>query len=424
MPDIKYIKDNAELVKKNAIDRNVKIDVDKILSLYDKKVSTQIKTDGLRQKRNDNSLKMKTQLNPEERLKLVEEGKEYKNAIAVCEEEERKLEKELNEELNKVPNMTHETTPIGKTDKDSKELRKVGEIKNFNFKPKDHVTIGQDLDLIDFDNASIVSGQKFYYLKNEGVLLELALTQYGIKKLIEKGFTPYMTPDLAKNTILEGIGFNPRGDETNIYSIENTDLCLVGTAEITLGGLYFNKLLKEGDLPVKMVGFSHCFRTEAGAAGQATKGLYRVHQFSKIEMFIICKPEDSDNMLEFLRSTEEEIYQELGIPYRVLDVASGDLGNPAYKKYDLEAWMPGRNDYGEITSTSNCTDFQSRRLNVKYKNGEGKNIFAHMLNGTVIAVPRVIISILENFQNEDGSIDIPKVLIPYMGKDKIIKNKL
>jgi len=242
-----------------------------------------------------------------------------------------------------------------------------------------------------------------------------------IKKLIEKGFTPYLTPDLAKNTILEGIGFNPRGDETNIYSIENTDLCLVGTAEITLGGLYYNKLLKEEDLPIKMVGFSHCFRTEAGAAGQATKGLYRVHQFSKIEMFVICKPEDSDDMLEFLRNIEEEIYQEIGIPYRVLDVASGDLGNPAYKKYDLEAWMPGRNDYGEITSTSNCTDFQSRRLNIKYKNTEGKNIFVHMLNGTVIAIPRVIISILENFQNEDGTIDIPKILIPYIGKDKITK---
>ena len=241
--------------------------------------------------------------------------------------------------------------------------------------------------------------------------------------MVKKGFTPYLTPDIAKASILEGIGFSPRGAETNIYSIENTEQCLVGTAEITLGGIYRNKVIDENKLPIKMVGFSHCFRTEAGAAGQATKGLYRVHQFSKVEMFIICHPEKSVEMLETLRSIEEELYQSLGIPYHVLNIATGDLGNPAYKKYDLEAWMPGRGGYGEITSTSNCTDFQSRRLNIKFKDKEGKRTIAHMLNGTVVAVPRVIISILENFQNEDGSVTIPKVLVPYTGFEKIERKK-
>lgn len=423
MLDIKFIKDNVEYIKENINRRNVAADVDKLINLYNIKVELQKKIDNLRKQRNENSSKMKLDLPMDEKQRLVDEGKELKNLISNLENEERNIESEFLSELYKIPNLTHSTTPIGKSDKDSKELRKVGIIPNFKFMPKDHVNLGQLLDIIDFDKASIVSGQKFYYLKNQGALLELALIQYGIKKLVSKGFTPYLTPDLAKSTILEGIGFNPRGNESNIYSLENSDLCLVGTAEITLGGLYYNNVFKESELPIKMVGFSHCFRTEAGASGQLTKGLYRVHQFSKVEMFVICKPDDSDNMLEILRSIEEEIYQELEIPYRLLDVASGELGNPAYKKYDLESWMPGRKDYGEITSASNCTDYQSRRLNIRYKNLDNKNIFVHMLNGTVVAVPRVIISILENFQNEDGSVSIPKVLVPYVGFDKISKEK-
>ncbi len=366
---------------------------------------------------------MKQKLSQEERERLIEEGKNLKNKIAELEEKEREIEKKFMEELYKIPNLTHPATPIGDTDKDSVELKRVGKIKEFTFKPKDHTELAEILDIVDFENAAIVTGQKFYYLKNEGALLELALINFAMKKLISKGFIPYLTPDLAKSSVVEGIGFNPRGEETNIYSIANSDLCLIGTAEITLGGLYSNKILQEKELPVKMVGFSHCFRTEAGAAGLATKGLYRVHQFSKVEMFIFCKPEDSEKFHNELREIEEEIYNELEIPYRVLDIASGDLGNPAYKKYDLEAWMPGRNDYGEITSTSNCTDFQSRRLNIKYKDSEGKNHFVHMLNGTAIAVPRLIIAILENFQNSDGSVEIPIALRPFMGIEKIVPRK-
>lgn len=418
MLDIKFVRDNIEEVQKNIEKRCVKANAQLVVDLYKKKNELQLEIDELRKARNDNAAKMKQKLTDDERAKLVEEGKTLKNKIAEIEEESKKVDIQYFEEAMKLPNMTDPTSPVG-TEEASVEIKKVGVIPEFSFQPKDHVTLGEELDIIDFDSGSDVSGNKFYYLKNEGALLELALVQYGINFLVKKGFTPYLTPDIAKASILEGIGFSPRGEETNIYSIENTEQCLVGTAEITLGGIYRNKVIDENNLPIKMVGFSHCFRTEAGAAGQATKGLYRVHQFSKVEMFIICHPEKSVEMLETLCGIEEELYQSLGIPYHVLNIATGDLGNPAYKKYDLEAWMPGRGSYGEITSTSNCTDFQSRRLNIKYKDKEGKRTIAHMLNGTVVAVPRVIISILENFQNEDGSVTIPKVLVPYTGFEKI-----
>lgn len=420
MLDIKFVRDNIEEVQKNIEKRNVKANAQLVVDLYKKKNELQLEIDELRKARNDNAAKMKQKLTDDERAKLIEEGKTLKSKISEIEEESKKIDMQYFEEAMKLPNMTDPTSPVG-SEEASIEIKKVGIIPEFSFQPKDHVTLGEELDIIDFDSGSDVSGNKFYYLKNEGALLELALVQYGITFLVKKGFTPYLTPDIAKASILEGIGFSPRGEETNIYSIENTEQCLVGTAEITLGGIYRNKVIDENNLPIKMVGFSHCFRTEAGAAGQATKGLYRVHQFSKVEMFIICHPEKSAEMLETLRGIEEELYQSLGIPYHVLNIATEDLGNPAYKKYDLEAWMPGRGGYGEITSTSNCTDFQSRRLNIKFKDKEGKRSIAHMLNGTVVAVPRVIISILENFQNEDGSVTIPKVLVPYTGFEKIEK---
>ncbi|HOV14395.1 MAG TPA: serine--tRNA ligase, partial [Spirochaetota bacterium] len=342
MLDIKFIKDNVELVCENIKKRNVKADAKLVVELYNKKISLQGVLDKLKNQKNENAAKMKAKLSDDERAKLVEEGKQIKNDIAKLEEDERLVEEDYNKEMMKIPNLTHPETPIGDTDKDSKELRKVGVIPNFSFKVKDHVELASILDVIDFESGTSVSGQKFYYLKNEGAMLELALIQYAMKLLVEKDFTPYLTPDMARASILQGIGFNPRGNETNIYSIENSDLCMIATAEITIGGMYANKILNEKELPLKIAGFSHCFRTEAGAAGLATKGLYRVHQFSKVEMFVICKPEDSESFHETLREIEEEIYKNLKIPYRVLDIASGDLGNQAYKKYDLEAWMPGR----------------------------------------------------------------------------------
>ena len=270
-----------------------------------------------------------------------------------------------------------------------------------------------------------MAGHGFYFLKNEAVLLELALTQYAVQKLVQHGFTLHTTPDMAKIEVLEGTGYQPRGNETQIYSIAGMDLCLVATAEIPLGGILKDQILEASQLPLKFAGISHCFRTEAGAHGKATRGIYRVHQFTKVEMFSFTAPdvEASDAIHAEIVAIEEEIFQGLGIPYRVLDIAAGDLGGPAYRKFDLEAWMPGRGEageWGEVTSASNCTDFQARRLGTRCKSPDWKGTkYVHTLNGTAIAVTRAIIAILENYQQEDGSIIIPEVLRPWVGKSKI-----
>jgi seryl-tRNA synthetase len=285
------------------------------------------------------------------------------------------------------------------------------------------VELGEKHDLIDFAGGARVAGQGFYYLKNEAVLLELALQRYALGMLLEEGFTPVITPDLARTEILYGIGFNPRGPETQIYSIENSDLNLVATAEITLGGLNSGETIPAEDLPLFFCGISHCYRTEAGAAGRASRGLYRVHQFTKVEMFAFTTPEQSDAAHERIKDIECRIFDGLGIHYRVIDTASGDLGGPAYRKYDLEAWMPGRGnggEYGEVTSASNCTDYQARRLGIRYKvKGEKGTNFAHTLNGTAVAISRAMIAVLENYQQADGSIVVPEVLRSWVGKDRI-----
>ena len=425
MLDLKYIKENSDAVKKNVADRFMTVDVDRVVELYDKRNALISETDGLRQQRNENAKKMKGPLEQEARQKLIDEGKKLKEEIAKAEEEAKTVETELFELAGRVPNMAHPDAPIGKEDKDNLEISRSGKVPEFSFKAKNHVELGEELDLIDFDTAARVSGTKFYYLKNEAVILELALSRYAIDVLMKKGFMPTITPDIAKEEILEGIGFNPRGTESNIYNIEETGTCLVGTAEITLGGYHAGQILDAEKLPIKMAGLSHCFRREAGAAGQYSRGLYRVHQFSKVEMFVYCLPEDSEKIHRELLAVEEELFSSLDIPYRVVDTCTGDLGAPAYRKYDLEAWMPGRGEkgeWGEVTSTSNCTDYQARRLGVRYKDAEGKNRHVHMLNGTAIAISRAIIAIMENFQTEDGSIRIPEKLVPYTGFD-IIKRR-
>ncbi len=293
----------------------------------------------------------------------------------------------------------------------------------FDFKPLDHVELGEKLGLFDFEGGAKVAGHGFYFLKNDAVLLELALERYALDVLMAEGFTPTMTPDLARNEILHGTGYIPRGPETQIYSIADSDLSLIATAEITLGGLLAEETLDAEQLPIKVCGISHCFRTEAGAGGRAARGLYRVHQFTKVEMFAFTLPEASDAMLEYFRDLECRIFDGLGLAYRVVDTATGDLGGPAYRKYDLEAWMPGRGEqgeYGEVTSTSNCTDYQARRLQIRYRNkGEKGTSLVHTLNGTAIAISRAIIAVLENNQQADGSITVPDVLRKWMGKDRI-----
>jgi seryl-tRNA synthetase len=422
MVDIKFIRENLDAVKQNITNRNMEADPDQAIALADRRSNLIQEIDSLRQLRNENAQKLKGPMEAQVRQDLIDQGKKLKEQIPDLEVELKQIEEELQQVLSRIPNMAHPKAPIGKEDKDNLEIKRVGEPTTFSFTPKDHVELGEILDIIDFEAATQVTGPKFYYLKNQGVYLELGLIRYALDILQKKGFIPMITPDLAKEEVLEGIGFNPRGAESNIYTLEGTGTALVGTAEITLGGYHMNQILQEDRLPLLYAGVSHCFRREAGASGQFSKGLYRVHQFTKVEMFVYCTPETSEQIHEQLREIEEEIFSGLEIPFRVVDTCTGDLGAPAYRKYDLEAWMPGRGeqgDWGEVTSTSNCTDFQSRRLGVRFKGDTGKG-FVHMLNGTAIAVSRGIISILENFQQEDGSVTIPKALQPYLGFDKIL----
>jgi len=431
MLDYKFIVENKSAVSGNIADRFMKADVEAVVKLYSRRTELTTNLQSLQQKRNANADAMKGKLSQEDRNVLIEEGKKLKEEISSAEAELSSMETQLLTEARKIPNMAHPDAPVGREDKDNLEVKKSGVIPDFEFDPEDHVKLGQDLDIIDFDAGTKVSGTKFYYLKNEGVFLELGLVRYALDILQKKGFNLFITPDIAREEILEGIGFNPRGAESNIYALEGEDSqlkqrqCLVGTAEITLGGYYSNTILPREKLPLRMAGLSHCFRREAGAAGQFSKGLYRVHQFTKVEMFVFCLPEDSEKFHQELRLIEEEIFEGLNIPFRVVDTCTGDLGAPAYRKWDLEAWMPGRNggEYGEVTSTSNCTDYQARRLNVRYKDTDGKNKFVHMLNGTAVAVSRALIAILENFQQADGSVRIPRALVPYCGFDIIRRKK-
>jgi seryl-tRNA synthetase len=426
MLDYKFIKDNLQAVKDNIINRNMVADADIVVKLYDERTALTTQLQTLQQKRNANAESMKQKLDPETRQKYIAEGKALKDQIAEAEKELAQKEIDLDTAARKIPNMANPAAPVGKVDTENLEVKKVGTPRVFDFKPKDHVELGESLDLIDFDRGTKVSGPKFYYLKNEAVFLEQALIMYALQILRKHGFTPFITPDVAKQEVLQGIGFNPRGNESNVYCIEDEGTCLVATAEITLGGYHSGEILDKSKLPLFYCGLSHCFRREAGAAGHFSKGLYRVHQFDKVEMFVYCLPEQSNELHEKLRLIEEEIFSGLGLPFRVVDTCTGDLGAPAYRKWDLEAWMPGRNDeahpngdYGEVTSTSNCTDYQARRLNVKYRDDDGKNKYVHMLNGTAVAVGRAMLAILENYQNADGSVSIPPALVPLCGFDKI-----
>ena len=425
MLDYKFIKDNLEAVKENIKNRNMNADADKVVELYDKRTSLVTKQQDLQQKRNENAKAMKQKLDDEKRAELVNAGKKIKDDIQILEKELSQVETALEDAARQIPNMMHPDAPIGKLDTENLEVKKVGTPRVFDFEIKDHVQLAEDLDLLDFDRGTKVSGPKFYYLKNEAVFLEQALIQYALNILRKHGFKLFITPDVAREEVLKGIGFNPRGNESNVYSIEDEGACLVATAEITLGGYHSGEILDKSKLPLLYGGLSHCFRREAGAAGQFSKGLYRVHQFDKVEMFVYSTPEESDKLHLKLREIEEEIFEGLGIPFHVVDTCSGDLGAPAYRKWDLEAWMPGRNggEYGEVTSTSNCTDYQSRRLNIKYKDDDGKNKYVHTLNGTAIAVGRAMLAILENYQNADGSVTIPEVLVPFCGFDKISPKK-
>lgn len=411
MIDLDYIRQHPKEVEANCHNRQVTVDVNRFLDLDKQRSALIQQIEQGRAERNTIADGI-PKASDEEKKILSAKAKKLKEVVTQGEEQLNQLEGEWQAIWLSIPNLTHPQVPIG-GEAASRVLRTWGKPPVFKFTPQTHLELGKSLELLDFERAAEVTGQKFYYLKNEGALLELALTRMAVDRAVQAGFELMLTPDLARPAILEGTGYNPRGAETQIYSIAGHDLALIGTAEITVAGYHQKNIFSPEELPKKYVGVSHCFRTEAGAGGKESTGLYRIHQFTKVELFVFCTPEQSESIHEQLLEFEESIFQALEIPYQVLDNASADLGGPAYRKYDIEGWMPFKNGYGELTSTSNVTDYQARRLHIKYKHGK-KNQFVHMLNGTALAMPRTIIAILENHQTEVGSVRIPAALAPYM----------
>ena len=414
MIDIRLLRDNPDHFKKAAERKGYKVDIDQTLELDNKRRSLIQELDEMRRQSNEIAAKGKEILEADK-----EKGGSLREKIKVKEKELKIVEARFSEGFGFIPNPAFDDVPPGA---EPKQLRLVGEKPQFDFEPKDHLELGERLDILDFEAGAKVAGSQFYYLKNEGAWLELALINYALNLLAAEGFKLLFTPDLAKSRFYLGTGYMPRGDEAQIYEVKDEDLGLVATAEVTLAGYHADEVLDEKLLPLKYAGLSHCFRREAGAYGKYSKGLYRVHQFSKVEMFCYAKPGESRAVHEQLLALEEKIFKGLGLAYRVIEIPAGDLGAQAAKKYDLEAWLPGRGnstgslqgDWGEITSTSNTTDYQSRNLNIKYRTSGGETDFVHTLNGTAIATSRAIIAILENYQRADGSVIIPEALQKYL----------
>jgi seryl-tRNA synthetase len=421
MLDLKFIRDNAVAVQANCRNRGVEADVGLVVELADQRSALIQELNELKQRHNQMAKSIGRERDPESRETLITESRIMKERIPQREAELTRVEERLREEQLKIPNMTHPDAPIGKDDSENVEISRWTDPPDFAFEPKDHVELGETLGIIDFDAGAKVAGSKFYFLRGDAVLLELGLIRYAMDILVERGYQPTITPDLARDEMLVGTGLIPRGPETQIYSVEDSDLSLIATAEITLAGSLADEILDEGDLPIRIAGLSHCFRTEAGSHGRASRGLYRVHQFTKVEMFAFTTPEQSEALHDEMVEIEEQIFQGLGLPYRVVDICTGDLGGAAYRKYDLEAWMPGRNDFGEVTSTSNTTDYQARRLRIRYRRVEpgGRPQLVHTLNGTALAISRALIALLEVYQQQDGSVRLPEVLARYLGKETL-----
>lgn len=424
MLDIKYIRENKELIRQTGIDKNFPIDVDLLLELDRKIVDLNKSLDELKTERNKKS-EIIPKLSGEEKMKEITYVKELKEKISSLEADLAPIKEEFDLLMLKVPNPCLPEVPVGKDDTDNVEVKKWGEVRSFDFTPKDHITLGEELDLMEFARASKIAGSRTYYLRNDAVLLEMAICRYVVDKLVSKGFTPMSVPVMVKDIAMKGTGYFPLGKE-QAYAITEDDLYLVGTSEVSLVSYHNGETLSKDNLPILYAGYSNCFRREAGTYGKDTKGLYRVHQFTKIEQVAIIEA-DMDKQREihdFLLSNSEEVLQDFKIPYRVVSVCTGDIGIGQVRKHDIEAWMPSRNAYCETHSCSSFNDFQARRSNIKYKDSDGTTKYCYTLNNTAIASPRILIPILENYQNEDGSITIPEVLVPYMGgKTKIEAKK-
>lgn len=413
MLDIQFIRKNLDLCKQAAVNKNRVVDWEALLSLDDKRRELIGKTEILRARRNEVSKKGNSE-------KDREEGKAIKEELKSLESELVSVEESFREHMLTVPNVPNPDVPVGRDETGNVEVRTWGEPKKFTFPVKDHIALAKSLDLVDFERGSKVGGFRAYFLKNAAAQLELAVLTYAFNKLVGKGYTPLIAPSLVKEFAFFGNGQFPWGRE-EVYHLEKDDEYLSGTAEVPVTAYFADEMLRETDLPKKFVAFSPCFRREAGSYGKDTKGLYRLHQFNKVEQVIIAA-NDTDaslNLHEELLSNSEELLRDLQLPYRVLLMCTGDMGEPQVKKYDIETWMPSRKGYGETMSNSFMGDFQTRRLKIRYRTGDNQVKFCHSLNNTAIASPRILIPILENYQQEDGSVLVPEVLVPFVGKARI-----
>jgi seryl-tRNA synthetase len=430
MLDIKFILENKEQVKKAVTDKGLQLDVEKLALVYARRNELLEEMEKLQGEKNKINDEIISALDKEA---LIKNGKEIKEKISQLEPELKEFQTALNEMLVLVPNIPASDVPIGKSEKDNVEIYKWGEIPKFSFKIKDHVQLGRELDILDLERGVKVGGYRGYYVKNEGASLMMACMLYALHKMIEKGYAPMLVPTLVKEFALFGSGYfkgleyNPEVDE--IYQVATSDKeadgkiskdkkFLVGTAEPSLLAYYSGEVLREEDLPIKMCGYSQCYRSEIGSYGKDTKGLYRVHEFMKVEQVVLSKADipESDKLQEEMVAIAKEMHEELGLPYRQLKICTGDMGVGKYKMFDIEAWIPSRENYGETGSASNFLDWQARRLNVKYVDKKGEKKYVYMLNNTALPSPRIFIALLENYQQKDGSVEIPKVLQKYMPK--------
>ena len=417
MLDPNLLKDNIEILEKNINRRGLDVDLDNLIKLNEERKSARFDAEQKRSEQKEMG-KQIANSSKEEKEELLKQASALSDEVKSLFEIVEKKDQDFFDLWIKLPNLISETSPDGKTDADNKEIKQVGTINDIS-SPKSHIEIGEELGLIDVQKAAEVSGSRFSYLFGDLVKIEFSLVSWALNKLSDKGFTPTVPPGLVRENALYGTGFFP-DDAEQVYEIPNDELFLVGTSEVPLAALHSNEIVDIDNLPVRYAGFSTCFRREAGTYGKDTSGIFRVHQFDKVEMFSFCNPENSLDEHEFILSVEEELLQELEIPYRVVDVCAGDLGASASKKYDIEAWIPSQNTYREVTSCSNTTDFQARRLNIRTKDNDSTKTI-HTLNGTAIAVGRILIALIENNQTEDGEVEFSDNVANILGVKKLSK---
>lgn len=414
MLDIKIIRENPTKVKKACQDKQVKVDIDELLEIDRRKRETLQALEDMRAQKNKASKEIQTAKNQREKDKIILKMRELDKNSDRLTKSLKELEERFNGLMFQIPNLPLADTPVGKDERDNVVLREVGQKPKFDFKPKNYLEIGELLDLIDVKRAAKVSGTRFGYLKREAALIEFALINLAFEVLTKEKFIPIIPPVMLKSEMARGMGYLEQSDKEEAYYLPQDDLYLVGTAEQSVGVMHNNEILEEKELPKRYVAFSTCFRRESGSYGKDTKGILRVHQFDKVEMFSFVKPQDSIKEHQFFLEMEEKLMQILNLPYRVVNICTGDLGRPAAAKYDIETWMPSENRYRETHSTSNCTDFQARRLNIRYKGKNNKLNFVHTVNGTAFAIGRTLIMLIENYQQRDGSILIPEALRKYL----------